>query len=272
MTTTTDDGPEDENESHWQDRVSSGFDRLVAFASTELDKTRRSIEEMGPSGGGVGGGTGGSGSGVSESMGGSHITGRGESPDSGITHRVMSSTSSSASSASQSESSSVISGQSKLTVQPVKMSPADAASEKSSPPQTPSPSVSPALLNHHHQQQHQLAARLLKIPLKYQRQSSKTEKHYKKKFRDRKWEYDFEEQQLSGHDGSEAAADGTPKMMGEYNHDHRPENLAINKEEEEEEDSFEHNSHHHYHHHKTSKFRPKGKDWGSRTHLDSIPD
>ncbi|KAG5876348.1 hypothetical protein JTB14_003670 [Gonioctena quinquepunctata] len=36
---------EDEGEeSKWQDRISSGFDRLVAFASTELDKRRRSTE------------------------------------------------------------------------------------------------------------------------------------------------------------------------------------------------------------------------------------
>lgn len=28
----------------WQDKISSGFDRLVAFASTELDKRRRSTE------------------------------------------------------------------------------------------------------------------------------------------------------------------------------------------------------------------------------------
>ncbi|CAB0011151.1 unnamed protein product, partial [Nesidiocoris tenuis] len=33
----------------WQDHISTGFDRLVAFASTELDKRRRSTE-----GGGVG--------------------------------------------------------------------------------------------------------------------------------------------------------------------------------------------------------------------------
>lgn len=33
-----------DDETLWQDRVSSGFDRLVAFASTELDKTRRSID------------------------------------------------------------------------------------------------------------------------------------------------------------------------------------------------------------------------------------
>nr|XP_023025758.1 histone-lysine N-methyltransferase, H3 lysine-79 specific [Leptinotarsa decemlineata] len=35
---------DDVEESKWQDRISSGFDRLVAFASTELDKRRRSTE------------------------------------------------------------------------------------------------------------------------------------------------------------------------------------------------------------------------------------
>ncbi|XP_024942062.1 histone-lysine N-methyltransferase, H3 lysine-79 specific isoform X2 [Cephus cinctus] len=35
---------EDDGEADWQDRISSGFDRLVAFASTELDKRRRSTE------------------------------------------------------------------------------------------------------------------------------------------------------------------------------------------------------------------------------------
>ena len=31
-------------ESKWRDRISSGFDKLVAFASTELDKRRRNSE------------------------------------------------------------------------------------------------------------------------------------------------------------------------------------------------------------------------------------
>lgn len=38
-----------DDETHWQDRVSSGFDRLVAFASIELTKSRRSIEDGAPS-------------------------------------------------------------------------------------------------------------------------------------------------------------------------------------------------------------------------------
>lgn len=35
---------EEVEDSKWQDRISSGFERLVAFASTELDKRRRSTE------------------------------------------------------------------------------------------------------------------------------------------------------------------------------------------------------------------------------------
>ncbi|XP_046599182.1 histone-lysine N-methyltransferase, H3 lysine-79 specific isoform X1 [Neodiprion lecontei] len=35
---------DDDGEADWQDRITSGFDRLVAFASTELDKRRRSTE------------------------------------------------------------------------------------------------------------------------------------------------------------------------------------------------------------------------------------
>lgn len=36
---------EEDKGDHWQDRISSGFDRIVAFASTELDKRRRSTED-----------------------------------------------------------------------------------------------------------------------------------------------------------------------------------------------------------------------------------
>lgn len=35
----------------WQDKISSGFDRLMSFASTELDKRRRSTEGASPRGG-----------------------------------------------------------------------------------------------------------------------------------------------------------------------------------------------------------------------------
>lgn len=34
------------SDTKWRARISSGFDRLVAFASTELDKRRRSSEEV----------------------------------------------------------------------------------------------------------------------------------------------------------------------------------------------------------------------------------
>ena len=35
----------------WQDKISSGFDRLMSFASTELDKRRRSTEGASQRGG-----------------------------------------------------------------------------------------------------------------------------------------------------------------------------------------------------------------------------
>lgn len=228
--TTTDDGAEDE--SHWQDRVSSGFDRLVAFASTELDKTRRSIEDVGgpqPS--------------------------RSASPDSGITQNVLSSTSSTSSTSQMESPMVVVHGNShshKATAIPMaKASPSEAAvSEKSSPPQTPSPAASPNLA----------AAMLrpgngsptLKIPLKYQRQSKV--KHYKKKFRDRKWEYDDygEADVFAGAPMSATGATHSHDMAThrEPTHPHPPEEMARTAVQL-----------------KTSKFRPKGKDWG-RTHHD----
>ncbi|PNF35512.1 hypothetical protein B7P43_G04129 [Cryptotermes secundus] len=49
------DGEEDEvglrKVDKWQDKISSGFDRLMSFASTELDKRRRSTEGASPRGG-----------------------------------------------------------------------------------------------------------------------------------------------------------------------------------------------------------------------------
>lgn len=66
----------------------------------------------------------------------------------------------------------------------------------------------------------------LRIPLKYQRQSS--EKHYKKKFRERRWEYNYDDYGY----GSSNQRDGESR-----HHSNSPV------------------------HHKSSKFRPKGKDW-----------
>lgn len=132
-----------------------------------------------------------------------------------------------------------------------KASPSEAAvSEKSSPPQTPSPAASPNLA----------AAMLrpgngsptLKIPLKYQRQSKV--KHYKKKFRDRKWEYDEygEADVFAGAPMSATGATHSHDMAThrEPTHPHPPEEMARTAVQL-----------------KTSKFRPKGKDWG-RTHHD----
>lgn len=162
-----------DDESHWQDRVSSGFDRLVAFASTELTKSRRSIEEAATS------------------------------PDSGINQsgsdcRFLSSSSSS----SQLD---LPSNSMRATMVPlIKSSPAEPLD---SPPlseaelprtPSPSPSASPPMLygGKALPQQHHLSENHLKIPLKYQRQSKSSshhQKHYKKKFRERTWEYDCDE-------------------------------------------------------------------------------
>lgn len=218
----TDDGAEDET--HWQDRVSSGFDRLVAFASTELDKTRRSIEDVGPQ------------------------PSRSASPDSGITQNVLSSTSST-SSTSQLESSMNMSSKQMMPLP--KASPSEAVSEKSSPPQTPSPAASPHLAA-----MMRPGSPTLKIPLKYQRQSKV--KHYKKKFRDRKWEYDeyVESDVFSGapmttnsNSSSREAAVAAEEMVrgggGGGGGGGSVQNAVQLK---------------------TSKFRPKGKDWGRAHH------
>uniref|UniRef100_A0A336LMV9 Histone-lysine N-methyltransferase, H3 lysine-79 specific n=1 Tax=Culicoides sonorensis TaxID=179676 RepID=A0A336LMV9_CULSO len=207
-----DDVPDDE--SHWQDRVSSGFDRLVAFASTELDKSRRSIEEAGPS------------------------NSCNTSPDSGITHSDGRTFLSSSSSSSHLELPMVVrsgighhhsyhqhtssSGLLKTTVPIIKSSPAGETIEQ--PPRTPSPSEtsdSPPIIFNHHTTQVSVTNKL-KIPLKYQRQKVTSEKHYKKKFRERNWE-EYEEY---------------AREMGV----------------EQEQEITRHK-------HKTAKFRPKGKDW-----------
>lgn len=116
-----------------------------------------------------------------------------------------------------------------------RISPGEAVSEKSSPPQTPSPAASPQIMP-----TMRSGSPTLKIPLKYQRQSKV--KHYKKKFRDRKWEYDdyaepevFVGSAMESRVSSQLAADD---LVGDHN-------VAPMK---------------------TSKFRPKGKDWGRANH------
>ncbi|XP_063703386.1 histone-lysine N-methyltransferase, H3 lysine-79 specific isoform X2 [Culicoides brevitarsis] len=225
-----DDVPDDE--SHWQDRVSSGFDRLVAFASTELDKTRRSIEDAGPP------------------------NSCNTSPDSGIAHSdgrtFLSSSSSSGSHLElpmvvrgsgtyahhhhhmhhqQSSSTSSSGGLLKTTTVPIiKSSPAGEPLLDNQPPRTPSPSETsespPIIFNHHASAASQIpVTNSLKIPLKYQRQKITSEKHFKKKFRERNWE-EYE-------DSSYARGEAGTNAEGESSR----------------------------HKHKSAKFRPKGKDW-----------
>uniref|UniRef100_W4VRG6 Histone-lysine N-methyltransferase, H3 lysine-79 specific n=1 Tax=Corethrella appendiculata TaxID=1370023 RepID=W4VRG6_9DIPT len=256
-----------DDESHWQDRVSSGFDRLVAFASTELDKTRRSIEEAPPS-----------------------STSCTTSPDSGINQSDHSRTFLSSSSSSSQLDLPAGGGHNlvntsggslslmKHIVPIIKSSPAEPID---SPPlsdvglpRTPSPSSSPPMIfssssssskHHSHQQQQQqqqyhshqqTTTNNLKIPLKYQRQSkslhhsisttsstshasvsSVSEKHYKKKFRERNWE-EYEDQ--FNRNSMDIDYPNTNDIGG---------------------GGSSGSSSHHHHKHKSAKFRPKGKDW-----------
>lgn len=269
--TSTDDVGDDE--SSWHDRVSSGFDRLVAFASTELDKTRRSNDEAPPS-----------------------STSCTTSPDSGInqsdhSRTFLSSSSSSSqldvppsSASAGSGSSSSSSGMLKHIVPIVKSSPAEPV--ESPPlsdvglPRTPSPSSSPPLM-------YQSAAtggavpssaaganlmhgnNSLKIPLKYQRQSKvPSEKHYKKKFRERNWE-EYEES-LSGRLSSTGSAEpldqdftdgfGGPAGTSNSTLSAGPP-LDGGIQQGSTANSNTDSLHHHHHKHKSAKFRPKGKDW-----------
>lgn len=97
-------------------------------------------------------------------------------------------------------------------------------------PRTPSPSASPTLFlssGAEHSVGSDLTEKNLKIPLKYQRHHH--QKHYKKKFRERTWEeYDYEDS-VSGGRNSNATVECDASTA-----------------------------------HKSSKFRPKGKDWDWR--------
>lgn len=261
-----------DDESSWHDRVSSGFDRLVAFASTELDKTRRSNDEAPPS-----------------------STSCTTSPDSGInqsdhSRTFLSSSSSSSqldvppSSASAGSGSSSSSGMMKHIVPIIKSSPAEPV--ESPPlsdvglPRTPSPSSSPPLM---YQSATATAAAAavpssaatanlmhgnssLKIPLKYQRQSKvSSEKHYKKKFRERNWE-EYEES-LSGRLSSTGSAepldqDFTDGFGGPAGTSAPTLSTGPPLDGGTATNSNADTLHHHQHHkHKSAKFRPKGKDW-----------
>lgn len=190
-----------DDESHWQDRVSSGFDRLVAFASIELTKSRRSIEDGAPS----------------------------TSPDSGINQSSDGRTF-----LSSSSSSSQLDAPTNLlrTVVPImKTSPAEVLESPPPPdmPRTPSPSSSPPpiysaqspydpYMLHNSDEKLNVSSQYayhndapepnLKIPLKYQRQSKSVS--YKKKFRT--WEYD---------DGVNAGEADSLDDYNDFNHLHK---------------------------------------------------
>lgn len=245
-----------DDETHWQDRVSSGFDRLVAFASTELTKSRRSIEDMAPT-----------------------------SPDSGINHSSDGRTF-----LSSSSSSSQLDGptHSMPTILPImKTSPAEVIESPppSEMPRTPSPSSSPpsifsrqspgllgssasslldgedTFLHNHHRYANDNG---LKIPLKYQRQSkTATQKHYKKKFRERTWEYDdFDKDDLTGSEADFAGTIVNNHILrgNSLDSDHIM-STSSSPITTSSQLSFNSSLHSHHHHHKSSKFRPKGKDW-----------
>ncbi|RZC33271.1 histone-lysine N-methyltransferase, H3 lysine-79 specific [Asbolus verrucosus] len=156
---------EEGEESKWQDRISSGFDRLVAFASTELDKRRRSTEG-------------------SDSC--------NTSPDSGIGHGDMPPSSITVAPAKQTLK---LNPNSKPTLfkMPNKMyleSPpiGDNGNEDAGPPRTPSPSSPMNVpLNYSPEPPNEKSQpRLNPALLKYQRHPEdkkvKPDQHYKKKF------------------------------------------------------------------------------------------
>lgn len=101
--------------------------------------------------------------------------------------------------------------------------------------------------HHHHSTEHNL-----KIPLKYQRQSkSMSQKHYKKKFRDRTWEYDE-------YDKDHGHMDDGGSDRGHYHGGMNDVDYLMSSS------SSAMLSAHNSHLHKSSKFRPKGKDWDWR--------
>lgn len=252
-----------DDESSWHDRVSSGFDRLVAFASTELDKTRRSNEDAPPS-----------------------STSCTTSPDSGInqsdhSRTFLSSSSSSSqldvppSSSSAGSGSSASSGLMKHIVPIIKSSPAEPV--ESPPlsdvglPRTPSPSSSPPLIYQSASAVSSVGQNLLhggsslKIPLKYQRQSKvPSEKHYKKKFRERNWE-EYEESiggRLSSTGSAEPMDQDFADGYGGTTTGSAAGGPSIGMSSGNSLESSQHSDNLlHHHKHKSAKFRPKGKDW-----------
>lgn len=218
-----------DDETHWQDRVSSGFDRLVAFASTELDKTRRSMDSdtiIPPS------------------------ASCNTSPDSGIAHSSNSENArtflSNSSSSSHIELSTCLAENLSTNIQTVPLGKASFTPDEAieSPPlsdngipRTPSPSVSNILVKPADNMPSTAS-----IPLKYQRKSS--EKHYKKKFRERNWEYDS-----SVFEDTSSCSQTKPNEhnISEESNNHQSTTTLTDQPQ--------------ISNHKASKFRPKGKDW-----------
>ncbi|KAJ3639303.1 hypothetical protein Zmor_002668 [Zophobas morio] len=152
---------EEGEESKWQDRISSGFDRLVAFASTELDKRRRSTEG-------------------NDSC--------NTSPDSGIGHGDLPPSSITVAPAKQALKLNPNSKPS-LFKMPNKIyleSPPIGEGNDDGPPRTPSPSsLSNVPLDYSPEPPNELSQpRLNPALLKYQREDKKVkpDQHYKKKF------------------------------------------------------------------------------------------
>lgn len=92
----------------------------------------------------------------------------------------------------------------------------------------------------------------LKIPLKYQRQKQTSQKHYKKKFRT--WEYDDFEYDKDDALSNNGSVDEYANI-GSHNH-HHDSNSNDRQMVSPIASTFQNSQYH-----KSSKFRPKGKDW-----------
>lgn len=125
-------------------------------------------------------------------------------------------------------------------------------------PRTPSPSSSSSSMLYSAQSPIMMEAKphitenIPKIPLKYQRQlKSQLQKHYKKKFRERTWEYDE-------YDKDNVADDAVTERRHNGGHNDVDYLMATAA-------TTTMLSAQSGHLHKSSKFRPKGKDWDWRS-------
>lgn len=99
------------------------------------------------------------------------------------------------------------------TIEQIDSPPLSESGQNDNLPKTPSPTASPVIYqNINHQS-------LSSIPLKYQRQSKSSssgasEKHFKKKFRERTWEYDFDDGNMDNHQQHHKSSKFRPKGKG----------------------------------------------------------